>query len=299
MRPAPVEVFELPLSQYGSNIGISDLQLPTQPQSSDEAGEDSLSVGLEVAPPSSPRSPGMVCYTRSPGSTPSSPVGPATPAPDCVVPGPAIIDSPGTGTTPRAPRRPRQPAQPSRHSSRLTQARVGAEGLAPTVPEQAARRAAARNLEPGTSHDSFSPSPPPIVSPPTGSRFSVLGSVPLDHLDQVASDCRIIFRGERGPRREQIAAIKAKEIFEGALAASRAQAEHERAAAPEPTGPVQLASGPSMGPSPLPRREASPTVIPQAGGIQGRPPKPPSRPWTRSRARSVPNRGTPPDDVPQ
>jgi hypothetical protein len=249
-------------------------------------------VGLEVVPPSSPRSPGVVCYTQSPGSTPSSPVGPATPAPDSVVLGPVLFDSPGTGATPRAPRRPRQPAQPSRHSSQLTRARVGAEGLVPSVPEQAARRAAACNLDPGTAHASVSPSPSVIVSPPTGSRFSVLDSAPLDHLDQVASDCHIIFRGERGPRLEQIATIKAKEIFEGALAASRAQAEHERLAVPEPTGPVQLAPGSSIGSSPSPGREAAPPGIPQSGGIQGRPPKPPSRPWTRSRARSVPNRGT-------
>jgi hypothetical protein len=225
---------------------------------------------------------------------PPPPAVPRLPSPSLL-----LFDTPGTGATPRAPRRPRQPAQPSRHSSRLTQARVGAEGVAPTVPEQAARRAAARNLDPGNTHVSFSPSPSSAISPPTGSRFSVLGSVPLDHLDQVASDCRIVFRGERGPRLEQIAALKAKEIFEGALAASRAQAEHERLAALEPSGPVQLGPGSSMGPSPSPGREASPTAIPQSGGIQGRPPKPPSRPWTRSRARSVTNRGTSSDDVPQ
>jgi hypothetical protein len=213
MCPDPVEAFEFLLSQYGSNIGISVLQLLSQPQSSDEARGDSSSAGLEVVPPSSPRSLGVVCYARSPGSTPSSPVGPVTPAPDSVVLGPVLIDTPGIGTMPRAPRRPRQSAQPSRHISRLTRARVGAEGLALTVPEQAARRAAAHNLDPGTSHVSFSPSSSSIVSPPTGSRFSVLNSVPLDHLDQVASDCRIVFRGERGPRLEQIAAIKAKEIF--------------------------------------------------------------------------------------
>jgi hypothetical protein len=47
----------------------------------------------------------------------------------------------------------------------------------------------------------------------------------------VASDCSIIFRGERGPRLEQIVAIKAKDTYEGALAASRAQAEREKAGA--------------------------------------------------------------------
>jgi hypothetical protein len=103
--------------------------------------------------------------------------------------------------------------------------------LEPTISEQASRRAAAHNLDPGTPSSD-------LPSPPSGSRFSILDSVPVDDLDIVASDCSIIFRGERGPRLEQIAAIKAKEMYEGALAASRAQAERERAGAPEPTGPV-------------------------------------------------------------
>jgi hypothetical protein len=140
--------------------------------------------------------------------------------------------------------------------------------LEPTVAEQASQRAAARNLDPGT------PSPD-LPSPPSGSRFSILDTVPVDDLDIVASDCSIIFCGERGPRLEQIAAIKAKEVYEGALAASRAQAEHERAGAPEPTGPVQEAHGSSNGVSPLPSSEVGPTGTPQVGGRGG------DLPWLR------------------
>jgi hypothetical protein len=131
----------------------------------------------------------------------------------------------------RGPHRARQaaqPAQPPRYSTRLARSRVGGV-LEPTVSEQASRRAAARNLDPGTS-------PSDLPSPPSGSHFSILDSIPMDDLDIVASDCSIVFRGERGPRLEQIAVIKAKEMYEGALAASRAQAERERAGAPEPTG---------------------------------------------------------------
>jgi hypothetical protein len=86
---------------------------------------------------------------------------------------------------------------------------------------------------PSSPHASCSPSSSSLVSPPTGFRFLVLDSVPLGHLDQVAMNCSIIFWGERGPRLEQIAAIKAKEIFEGTLAASRAQAECERMIRPK------------------------------------------------------------------
>jgi hypothetical protein len=41
-----------------------------------------------------------------------------------------------------------------------------------------------------------------ISLPPSGSRFSILDTVPVDDLATVASDCSIIFRGERGPRLE-------------------------------------------------------------------------------------------------
>jgi hypothetical protein len=168
--------------------------------------------------------------------------------------------------------------------------------MEPTVAEQAERRAAARNLDSGTCPTPRSaPSVPP--SPPSGSRFSVLATASLDHLGQVASDCGVIFRGERGPRVEQLAAIQAKEVYDGVLAASRAQLERERATSASLTDPVQVAPGsgpePTIGSNPL----DSSDVAPQLGGPRGRPPRPPSGPSTRSRARSVPNRGTPHSDV--
>jgi hypothetical protein len=107
----------------------------------------------------------------------------------------------------------------------------------------------------------------------------------------------VIFRGERGPRAEQLAAIQAKEVYDGVLAASRAQLERERATSATLTDPVQLAPGsglePSNGSIPLDSSDAAP----QVGGPRGRPPRPPSGPSTRSRARSVPSRGTPQSDV--
>jgi hypothetical protein len=218
---------------------------------------------------------------------------PATPTPDVVELVPVFLDTPGTSTMTWAPRRLQRFAQPSHHSSRLTRSRVGTEGLASIVPEQAARQAAARNLDLGTPRASRSPPSSALVSPPIGSRFSVLDLVPLDHLDQVATACSIIFHGEHGLRLEQIVAIKAKEIFEGALAASRAQVEHERTGALEPNRPLELAPGSSNGSSSSPGRETTPSATPQAGGTRGWPPKPLSWPCTRSRARSAPNRGAP------
>ena len=136
----------------------------------------------------------------------------------------------------------------------------------------------------GTSRPTPTPTPPPS-SPPSGSRFSVLDSVPLDHLAQVAGDCDIIFRGERGPRLEQIAAIKAKEVYEGALAAAQAQAELERQGPPAPAGPVQEAQGSGSGAPPRPDSAAAAVASSQAGKKRGRPPKSASRPSTSSRAR--------------
>jgi hypothetical protein len=120
----------------------------------------------------------------------------------------------------------------------------------------------ARNLDPGTPLALLTPPSSVPPSPPMGSRFSVLDSIPLDHLDQVAIDCSVIFHGEHGPRLEQIATIKAKEICEGDMAAARAQAERERVGTPEPTRPVQLASGSSNGTAPMPSGEAAPSVTP-------------------------------------
>src|SRR4051812_29800677 len=51
----------------------------------------------------------------------------------------------------------------------------------------------------------------------------MLEEVPLDHLDMVAVDCGIVFRGEKGPRLEQIKAIKAREVYEGQISAAHAR----------------------------------------------------------------------------
>ena len=56
---------------------------------------------------------------------------------------------------------------------------------------------------------------------------------------------------------EQIEAIRAKEIYEGALAASRAQAERVKEGSPQ-SGPTQLASGSST-PDPPATCEAPPS----------------------------------------
>jgi hypothetical protein len=154
--------------------------------------------------------------------------------------------------------------------------------------EQAAQRAAARNLDPGT----FGPSPP--HPSPSGSRFSVLDESPLEHLAQVASDSGVIFRGERGPQLAQIATIRAKEIYEGTLAAARAQAQQEQADPSRPAGSGHSTPRSREGGSPMPGVEEATCVPPQVRGARGRPPKAMSRPLTSSRARSVPHKGTTP-----
>ena len=169
--------------------------------------------------------------------------------------------------------------------------------MEPTVAAVASCRLEARDCRTGTSQPT--PTPPPLPSPPSGSRFSVLDTVPLDHLAQVAADCGVVFRGERGPRLEQIAAIKAKEVYEGALAAARAQAELERQGPLAPAGPVQEAQGSGSGAPPRPDSAAAAVASSQAGKKRGRPPKSASRPSTSSRARSVPLKGTNPDNVSQ
>jgi hypothetical protein len=98
------ESYRLSIMEYGSNF----------PQETSSA-----SVGLDVCPPQSPRSPGLVCYTCSPGSTPTSPLGPATPGPSVLEPASVFPDTPVAGAKTRAPRRQRQSSQPSRHSARL------------------------------------------------------------------------------------------------------------------------------------------------------------------------------------
>ena len=156
---------------------------------------------------------------------------PATPAPSPEGPVSVFVDTPEAVSKTRKPRCPKPTPQPSRHSARIAGTRAGMEGAVPTVPEMAEQLAAIRNLDPGTS------STPSL--PPSGSRFSILDAVPLGHLDQVAQDSGVVFRGERGPRLEQIAAIKAKGIYEGVLASSRAQVERERAGTLVPEGPEQ------------------------------------------------------------
>ena len=176
LRPDSVEPLGLPLAQYGSNLlsegfdaAALGLRPAPRPQPPVLLGADSGSVGLEVVPPSSPRSPGVVCYSRSPGSTPTSPLGPDTPTPSVLEPASAVLDTPEAGTKTRAPC---QVPTPSRHSARLAHSRGGGEELAPTIPEQVACRAAARNLDPGTSSTPVPSVQSSSVSPPTGSRFS-------------------------------------------------------------------------------------------------------------------------------
>ena len=135
---------------------------------------------------------------------------------------------------------------------------------APSVEEQAILLTASRRQIPGT------PSPP---SRPSGSRFSVLDAVHLDHLAVVADDCGVVFRGECGPRLEQIAAIRAKEIYEGALAASRAQAERAREApgsSSRPDAPTSAALVPLDGQS---QGGTLIHVTAQGGRLRGRPPR--------------------------
>ena len=66
--------------------------------------------------------------------------------------------------------------------------------------------------------------------------FSAIADVPLGHLALLATDSAIVFRGEKIPALEQIAAIKAKEILDGHLAAARARkaAAAEAAVTPNP-----------------------------------------------------------------
>ncbi|KAI4974949.1 hypothetical protein ZWY2020_048556 [Hordeum vulgare] len=166
------------------------------------AAEEEVSVGMEVCPASSPRSPGVVCYSRSPGSPPSPTLG----SPD---PGPLPAFDPGwLSETPPAPRStPREGASPWWQCGR-------ARRSASPGSFRMARRAAARDLFPGMSSS--------LPSSHSGSRFSVLASDMVPHLAEVAADSGIAFRGEKGPPLEQISALCAKERLEGALAEARA-----------------------------------------------------------------------------
>jgi hypothetical protein len=89
LRIDPVDTLGLPLEQYGSNLCVSpgppdfsglapssrDLcpsaGVTASPRSSGEVETVTSSMGMQVCPPSSPRSPGVVCYYRSPGTPPA------------------------------------------------------------------------------------------------------------------------------------------------------------------------------------------------------------------------------------
>ncbi|KAI5018159.1 hypothetical protein ZWY2020_043047 [Hordeum vulgare] len=60
------------------------MPLPTSPDPV-VAAEEEVSVGMEVCPASSRRSPGVVCYSRSPGSPPSPTLGSPDPRPPAAV----------------------------------------------------------------------------------------------------------------------------------------------------------------------------------------------------------------------
>jgi hypothetical protein len=71
---------------------------------------------MEVVPPSTPRSPRVVCYTRSPGSTPTSPrespqLVPVTLSPHVLEPAAVVPDTPVAGAKTHVVRgtRPSQP----------------------------------------------------------------------------------------------------------------------------------------------------------------------------------------------
>ena len=68
-------------SQVASGGGFVAVAVPppvaTQVADPEVVEEDVVSVGMEVRPSSSPRSPGGVCYSRSPGSPPSPALGPS------------------------------------------------------------------------------------------------------------------------------------------------------------------------------------------------------------------------------
>ncbi|KAE8815018.1 hypothetical protein D1007_07733 [Hordeum vulgare] len=147
------------------------------------AAKEEVSVGMEVWPASSPRSPGVVCYSRSPRSPPSPTLG----SPD---PGPLTAVDPGwVSENPPAPHsRPSEGASPvvaARQSAQISQSQILQDGRIPTIPKLAARRAAARDLFPGT--------PSPLPPSHSGSRFFVLTSDMVPHLAEVAADSGIVF----------------------------------------------------------------------------------------------------------
>ncbi|KAI4979692.1 hypothetical protein ZWY2020_016445 [Hordeum vulgare] len=148
------------------------------------ATEEEVSVGMEVCPASSPRSLGVVCYSRSPGSPPSPTLGSADPGP------PTAVDPGWVSEAPLARcSRPREGASlVGRWQRRISDQ--------PRILVMAASRAgdlarSQRDLFTGTSS--------PLPSSLSGSRFSMLTSDMVPHLAEVAADSGIVFRGEKGP----------------------------------------------------------------------------------------------------
>jgi len=272
-------------------------EAPEEPQL--ESDRDSGNVGMVVTAPSSPRSPGVLCYSLSPGSTPASPRGspslvPATPAPHPDEPAAVFPITPAAGPKTRQPRPPRPVPPPSRQSARLARVRAESPGVVPTVSQLASQRTAARNLDSGTPKKAPPSCPSASLSSPSGSRFSVLDDFPLEHLAQVAADSGVVFRGERGPRLEQIEAIRAREIYEGSLAAARARAARQQGETLTPSGTGTSDPGSEMVGSPQQRPSAAAQETPLAGGSLGRPPRQSSMPLSSRKTRSVPQKGTKP-----
>uniref|UniRef100_A0A8I6XGH1 CCHC-type domain-containing protein n=1 Tax=Hordeum vulgare subsp. vulgare TaxID=112509 RepID=A0A8I6XGH1_HORVV len=122
-----------------------EIPLPASPAPV-AAPEEEVSVGLEVCPTSSPRSPGVVCYSRSPGSPPSPTSGSPDPRP------PATGDPGWVSESPPVPcSRLGEGASPvvaARQSAQISQSRILQDGRVSTIPELAALRVAARDLFP-------------------------------------------------------------------------------------------------------------------------------------------------------
>ncbi|KAI4990065.1 hypothetical protein ZWY2020_038428 [Hordeum vulgare] len=147
------------------------------------------------------------------------------------------------------------PSVGARQSTRLSSSRTFPDARVSTITEKAASRAAARNLSPG-----IAPSDPSTSC--SSSRFSILGPDQLAHLGDVASDCDIVFHGEKGPRLERIAAICAKERLDEALAEARTRAEPR----------------PDNGQSPIARGHNAATIRPASDDSGHREPRVEERP---------------------
>ncbi|KAI4985731.1 hypothetical protein ZWY2020_018361 [Hordeum vulgare] len=178
------------------------------PQSMLEGG--SRSLGLDVCPSSSPRSLGAVSYTRSPETPPAPTLGslvlhPTTPAPSGV--GLTLADTTSSLAGLRSRLAP-SPSVAARRGTRLFVCRMLLDGRVPTITEKAAILATTRNLSPCMA----SPNPSTSCS---STRLTTLGPDQLAQLGDVASNCDIVFRGEKDLRLEQITTICAMECLDG------------------------------------------------------------------------------------